>query len=29
MDTGGTAVALWSRVRGGRSVVERAQYVSP
>jgi hypothetical protein len=29
MDTAGTAVALWSRVRGGRSVVERAQYVSP
>ena len=29
MDTGGSAVALWSRKRGGRSVVERAQYSSP
>jgi hypothetical protein len=29
MDIGGGAVALWSRVQGGRSVVERAQYSSP
>jgi hypothetical protein len=26
MDEGGTAVAMWSRHRGGRSVVERAVY---
>ncbi len=29
MDTAGEAVAIWSRTRGGRSVVERAQYLSP
>jgi hypothetical protein len=29
MDDGGTAVAMWSRRRGGRSVVERAVYAAP
>ena len=29
MDIGGSAIALWSRQQGGRSVVERAQYSSP
>jgi hypothetical protein len=29
MDDGGTAIAMWSRRRGGRSVVERALYTAP
>jgi hypothetical protein len=29
MDEGGTAIAMWSRRRGGRSLVERAVYTSP